>query len=360
MAASTTLKKKPVPRQTRRAAPLRAKEAPRRKPPATSPTDPVMERRRPAGAWLYPLLVLLSFVVGTLSGYMVWGRRLPDAKAGLQQPASASTAGSDDESGIDVAALMKEVNPPEGYTLPARYGDLGPRLLKSGAIDYDAFAAVYTNSGDPLTPAQVGILKNGSDEPIVISSENAHFLLNFFWAVGLVNKNPILTEGPITQNSGGQIDRFASTGGWTIGAKPVKELFASTGLIPLTPEQQARVQEAALSIYRPCCDNPTIFPDCNHGMAMLGLLELMASQGAGTAELFQAAKYVNAFWFPQQALQTAIYLKVDKKMDFAQADPRLVSGQAFFSGSGSGRVYASLQSEGLLPKTPGNGGSCAN
>lgn len=364
MAASTTMKKKPMPRRARRTPPLKAETMPRRT-TSTRPPVPVVERHRPAGAWLYPLLALLSFVVGTLSGYMVWGRRLPDANADLQQPGPTSVAGVNNDSshggtGMDIAALMKEVNPPEGYTLPARYGDLGPQLLKSGAIDYDAFAAVYSNGGDPLTPDQVGILKNGSDEPIVISSGNAHFLLNFFWAVGLVNRNPILTEGPITQYSKGQIDQFASTGGWTIGAKPARELFASLELIPLTPEQQTRVQEVASSIYRPCCDNPTIFPDCNHGMAMLGLLELMASQGANTAELFQAAKYVNAFWFPQQALQTAIYLKSNQDVDYAQADPRLVSGQAFFSGSGSGRVYASLQSEGLLPKAPDGGGSCAN
>lgn len=253
---------------------------------------------------------------------------------------------------------MKQVNPPEGYKLSVRYGDLGPRLLENGAINYDSFAAVYDNAGDPLTPAQVGILKRGSNEQIVVSAENAHFLLNFFWAVGLVNKNSILTEGAMVKNSGGQIDRFASTGGWTIGAKPVTELYASADLISLTPEQQARLEEVAAGVYRPCCNNPTSFPDCNHGMAMLGLLELMASQNASVDEMFKAAKYVNAYWFPQQALMTAIYLKTSENIDFTQADPRRVMGKEFFSATGAGQVYASLQSSGLLPTTPGNGGSC--
>ncbi len=311
-------------------------------------------------SWLYPSLVLASFLTGILSSYWMWGRRTQTVGTDIQPVAASPDVSSNGGGKMDMAALFAQVNPPEGYLLTVRYADLGPRLVESGAINYDAFAAVYENAGDPLTPAQVEILKRGSNEQIVITPENAHFLLNFFWAVGLVNKNPILTEGPIVKNSGGQIDRFASTGGWTLGVKPVTELFASTELIPLTPEQQARVEEVASAVYRPCCNNPTIFPDCNHGMAMLGLLELLASQNAGVDEMFTAAKYVNAYWFPQQALQTAIYLKAAQGIDFAEADPRLVAGKELFSASGSGQVYASLQSSGLLPKAPGSGGSCGS
>lgn len=190
--------------------------------------------------------------------------------------------------------------------------------------------------------------------------ENAHFLLNFFWAVGLVNKNSILTEGPMMQNSDGQVDRFASTGGWTLATKSVMELYAHVDLISLTPEQQAHVEEVASAVYRPCCDNPTLFPDCNHGMAMLGLLELIASQGAGVDEMFEAAKYVNAYWFPQQTLETAIYLKANQGIDFADADARMVVSKNFSSASGASMVHQSLQSRGLLKQTPGQGNSCTN
>jgi len=131
-------------------------------------------------------------------------------------------------------------------------------------------------------------------------------------------------------------------------------------LIPLTPEQQARVAEVAAAVYRPCCNNPTLFPDCNHGMAMLGLLELMAAQGASTDEMFMAAKYVNAYWFPQQTLETAVYLKSNQDMDFADADARLVVSKELSSASGASMVHASLQASGLLKQTPGQGGSCAN
>ena len=288
--------------------------------------------------------VLAVFLLGLGSGYLKWGQ---DETIELRQQKELTT-------------LYEQVNPKGGYALPISYGDLGPRLLEGGVISYDAFAAIYENSGNPLSAEQTEILKNGSDEEIVITAQNAHFLLNFFWAVGLANKNSILTDGPMVQNSGGQIARFASTGGWTLATKPVTELYASMDLIPLTAEQQKLVEEVAAAIYRPCCNNHTLFPDCNHGMAMLGVLELMASQGATADEMFEAAKYINAYWFPQQTLETAIYLQLNEKIDFASADARLVVGNKLSSASGAGMVHEDLQAKGLLKQAPGQGGSCAN
>ena len=164
----------------------------------------------------------------------------------------------------------------------------------------------------------------------------------------------------MVQQSEGQVERFASTGGWTLATKPITELYASLNLIPLTADQQKLVEEVAAAIYRPCCDNHTLFPDCNHGMAMLGILELMASQGATADEMFDAAKYINAYWFPQQTLETAIYLQVTENTDFASADARRVVSDQFSSGSGSARVHQALQAKGLLEQSPNQGGSCAN
>ncbi len=320
--------------------------------------SPATFKRRSLRSWLYPSLVVASFLLGLLTSNIAWGRQ-PQALAGNLLPSPATPAAASESKGtVDFAALMQQVNPQQGYELPARYGDLGPRLLQGGAIDYNAFAAVFQSGGDPLTPAQVDILKNGNSEPIVITSENSHFLLNYFWAVGLANKNTILTQGPMVQSANGHVENFASTGGWTLASKPVKDVYASMDLISLTPEQQARVEEVAAAVYRPCCGNSTLFPDCNHGMAMLGLLELMASQDASTDQMFQAAKYVNAYWFPQQALETAIFLKAKGDVDFAQADARVITGEQFFSASGSGQLHAMLKSEGLLPAAPDNGGGC--
>lgn len=305
-------------------------------------TDRVNNRIRQIAWMVVGLLVV--FLLGLGSGFLKWGQD-ETAEANQQK---------------EVAALYEQVNPPEGFALSVSYGDLGPRLVEAGVINYDAFAAIYENSGNPLNPEQIEIIKNGSNKEVVITADNAHFLLNFFWAVGLANRNSILTEGPMVENSQGQVERFASTGGWTLATKPITELYASMDLIPLTAEQQKLVEEVATHVYRPCCGNHTLFPDCNHGMALLGILELMASQGASADEMFEAAKYVNAFWFPQQTLEAAIYLQLNEDLDFKNADAKLVVSEKFSSAAGSSMVHQELQRKGLLQQAPGPGGSCAN
>jgi hypothetical protein len=294
-------------------------------------------------AWMV-IGLLVIFLLGLGSGYLKWGQ---DEMAEARQQK-------------ELAALHEQVNPPDGFALSVSYGSLGPRLVEAGVIDYDAFAAIYEKSGNPLSTEQIEILKNGSDEEIVIDADNAHFLLNFFWAVGLANQNSILTEGPMVQYSDGQVERFASTGGWSLATKPVTELYASLDLIRLTAEQQKLVEEVAAGIYRPCCNNHTLFPDCNHGMAMLGVLQLMASKGATAQEMFEAAKYINAYWFPQQTLETAIYLQMNEGVDFRDADAKLVVSEKFSSGAGASMVHEDLQAKGLLKQSSGQGGSCAN
>lgn len=312
-------------------------------PPTAEETSSV-RRIRLFAVTVILVVVTFLFLLGLGGGYLKWGQ--------------VETAESKQQK--ELAALYEQVNPKDGYALPVSYGDLGPRLIESGVINEAAFAEIYENAGTPLSETELQILRQGSDERIVITAENAHFLLNYFWAVGLANRNTILTEGPMVQYSGGQVERFASTGGWTLATKPLNELYAHLDLIALTPEQQDRVEEVAAAVYRPCCNNPTLFPDCNHGMAMLGLLELMASQGASTDQMFEAAKYVNAFWFPQQTLETAVYLKANQETEFTDADARLMVGKNYSSASGASRVHQSLETMGLLKQLSGAGGSCTN
>jgi len=292
------------------------------------------------------LLLLVAFVLGLGSGYLLWGHS-PAGEVSDQ----ASVSSKQD-------SPVNQIDSPTGYTIPASFGDVGPQLLASGAIDYDRFVQVYEQAGRPLTEEHLRILTNGSGAPIVMDRENAYFLLNFFWALGLVNQNPLLEEGPMMRYSKGKIGRFASTGGWTIGVKPATVLYASTPIATLTPEQQARLEEVAGAVYRPCCNNPTAFPDCNHGMAMLGLLELMASQDANVDEMFKAAKYINAFWFPQQTLELAVFFKTAKGLDFAEVDARQIVGANFSSASGFRRAHQWLAANGLLEHTPNKGSSC--
>lgn len=313
--------------------------------------EPVRRRRRFSihnlqKYWL--IITLVAFLAGSFGGFGV-GRYSVYQQMAAEKESQAQY----------IATLADEINPPEGYQLPAKYGNIGPALVAAGVIDYNAFVSLYEQNGQPLSDEQRAILTQGSDQPVVINSQNSYFLLNLFWAFGLANTNPILTEGLITQYGEGDVTRFASTGGWGLGTKSITELYASLAIVTLSADQQALVEKVAGMIYRPCCNNPTLFPDCNHGMAMLGMLELMAAQGASEDEMLEAAKYVNAFWFPQQAFETALYLKyLRQDIDFSDADPRLVVGEQLFSGSGFAQVHQWVQDSGLLGQAPGGASGC--
>ena len=298
-------------------------------------------RRRRLNTW-WTLITLVAFVSGSVGGYF-----LGSQKHGDMPPSQAN-----------MAALAAQINPPEGYTVPATFGDIGPKLLEAGAMKADDFVQVYASAGQPLSQEQLAILQSGSPAQMVFNRENAYFLLNFFWALGLTNDNPVLTEGPMMRNGRAKVVNYASTGGWTLAAKPVGELYASASIVALTAEQQSRLEEVVRQVYRPCCDNPTHFPDCNHGMAMLGLMELMASQGATVEAMFQAAKYANAYWYPQQSLELATYFKATQKVNFDQADSSQVVSQRFSSLSGFQAVHQWLSTNGLLQQAPGGGNSC--
>jgi hypothetical protein len=322
---------------------------------------------------LLPAAVLAAFIFGLVAGGLFY--RPPVSRGARSAPTVnreatgvPESADSAEPSDADVVnekpparsfqSLMAKIHPEGGYALPASYGDIGPQLLEVGAIDYERFIKVYERAGQPLTEAQKAVLTEGSTGQIVIDQENAYFLLNFFWAFGLANENPLLEEGPLVQYSRGDVGGYASTGGWTIGEKPAKAFLSSAAIVQLTPEQQERVERVASQVYRPCCDNPTHFPDCNHGMAMLGLLELMAAQGASDDEMFRAAKYINAYWYPQQTLEVATFFAVTEDTGFFDANARKTVSRELFSGSGFRALHQWLAENGLLQQSPNQGGSC--
>jgi hypothetical protein len=307
-------------------------------------------RRPPRIGNYWALLTLIGFVLGTASGYLV-----NDWRHASVQPGSPSQEAHNES---DMAQMARQVNPQDGYQIRASFGDVGPQLLAAGAMNLDTFVKVYEQAGAPLNEKQMEILTKGSREQILFNQQNSYFLLNFFWALGLTNQNRILTEGPMVTNSQGRVENFASTGGWSIAAKPIKDLYASQMIVPLTPAQQERLEHVAQNVYRPCCNNSTHFPDCNHGMAMLGLLQLMASQDANEDDMFEAAKYVNAYWYPNQTLEVAMFFKTAQNLDFAEADARQVVSKNFSSGSGYQVVKEWLASNGVLQQAPSGGGSC--
>jgi len=255
----------------------------------------------------------------------------------------------------EIARIAATVLPKGGYTLRIKWGDLGPKLAALGVIDLAKLKRLYGNNAKP--PADFRYLEAPSDDFIRITTDNAPLLVNVFWALGLANKNPLL-EKLAMERPQHELMRLASTGGWNLGAKPPTEYYSNFDIIRLTPEQQKLVEHLARSIYRPCCDNATSFPDCNHGIALLGLMQLMAANGFGADEILRAALQFNAFWFPEQYVKTALVFHL-RGIDWANVNPREVLGFRYSSASGwRENVNVKLQKEGHLVPGQKGGSSC--
>ena len=251
----------------------------------------------------------------------------------------------------DAPLAVAEIAPASGVLLPVTWGDLGPRLVESGALDAEAFRKLSQARG-ALPPEVDAILNGSATQQIKMTPENADELLNVLWAVGLANKNPVLEQGPMMDPNYGGADRFASTGGWSLAVGNPMSHYSMHALMMLTPQQQALVEGVSKNIYRPCCGNSTYFPDCNHGMAMLGLLEMMAAQGASEQQMYATALAVNSYWFPSQ-YRTIAQSFANEKRAWDQVDPKLALSAEYSSGSGYAAVAARLK-----PTTSSGGGSC--
>ncbi|MEW5805165.1 MAG: hypothetical protein AB1721_00315 [Patescibacteria group bacterium] len=239
---------------------------------------------------------------------------------------------------------------PASVVLPIEWRDFGKQMVEKGVIDKEKFESIYTNRGG-LTEEMRQLLEGENNGQIVMTEENSGYLLNLFWAFGLANKNFILEIGPMQQY--GNPANFASTGGWTIAVGGPMKHYSQYEFVSLTPEQQDLVERISQNIYRPCCNNPTSFPDCNHGMAMLGLLELLAKQGLSEQEIYSIALKVNSYWFPDTYLTLAKYFQEKQNLSWEQVKPKEVLGIKYSSGSGYQKVLSEIQ-----PPEYNSGGSC--
>ena len=202
-----------------------------------------------------------------------------------------SVAGTADSTATTVNGLAAVVAPEEGYTVDVNWGETGVKLVGAGGIDINKYKKNYS---DEKYQELLAYLTEPQNKGITITRDNAYFWVNTLWALGLTQKSDVLDKGVMGVEYKDKLGNFASTGGWTLGAADAVSLYSSSAIVLLTEEQQALVAKVSSGIYRPCCGNPTSFPDCNHGMAILGLLELMASQGSSEEGMYRAALAFNA------------------------------------------------------------------
>ena len=295
--------------------------------------------------YLVPASILISSLI--LAGAWVY-------TTGLNTGTAQKTGSASNQEQTVASELEGKVLPTQGVELPAVWGDLGAQLVSTGVIDADKFKAIYEQRGQ-FTDEYKNLLLGDNNSKLKMTSSNSSYLLNLLWALGLGNKNAVLDEGEMVKPAYGGAKNFASTGGWTVAKGKPMDHYSRHQFFNLTPEQQALVEKVAKGIYRPCCGNSTYFPDCNHGMAMLGLLELMASQNVSEQEMWQTALAVNSYWFPNNYLTIATYMQ-NKGVDWKDVKPQELLGINYSSSRG----YASIAAQVVQPQqNGGTGGGCA-
>ncbi len=297
------------------------------------------------------LLTLLFFVL--IPQVLIRGQQFLERKKLEKIEAAKPKPLTNDEKN----KLTSEILPKDGVNLGVKLSDVVVKMMEVGALDKDKLTALYKERGGLPLDQEKLLASVSSNDELKITKENANFLLNILWPLGLSNKTAVLSEGPMGTTYKDKIDNFASTGGWTLGREPGGKLFNRFNILNLTGEQEKIVRELAENIYRPCCGNSTFFPDCNHGTAMLGFLELAVSQGMSKEDIYKKALVINSFWFPETYLDLGTYFKAKENKIWTELDPKTLLGQLYSSGQGYQAVRKEMETSGILPKVQG-GASC--
>lgn len=273
-------------------------------------------KRKKFSSWAIFLAIIISYLLGGLS-FLAFEKLTTSDVINLEQ-------------GINLSKIQAKVLPQKGYKVKIKWSDLGKKMIEDGVVDEKKLAnAVFGK--DKLPPEFKKYLDGSTQKEIIVDGGTAQFWVDVFWGLGLANKNPILESGPMTQ--GGNTQNFASTGGWTLGREETMNLYNKFSYISLSVNQQKIVQEIADNVYRPCCGNPTSFPDCNHGMAALAIIELLVSQGKGKNEIYKTLLAFNSYWFPQTYLDIAYHFQKNG-MNYSDADPSKILSKTFSSAMG--------------------------
>ncbi len=232
---------------------------------------------------------------------------------------------------LPTAYILAQVTPKEGYRTKIVFGDVVVKMIQAGVIDRQKVEELYKGRGGVPKEMQE-YLSKPSDTPIHVTADNSWWIVNLLWPIGLANKMSVNERGPI---AGENVGSFASTGGWDLGReKNGGVYYNSLNLIKLTPEQEKRVRTLADTIYRPCCNNSTFFQDCNHGSAALGIIELGVTQELSDDEVYKTVLAFNAYWFPQNYAETALYFQKVKNQEWKKIDPKVILSKDYSSISG--------------------------
>lgn len=249
--------------------------------------------------------------------------------------AGAVSAAAPAGHGMDTNNIISQVLPEQGFTLDATWGTTVSDMVDAGVLDPVKLESILTRRyGQEMKPEWTAIL-NGEDAQLSIDAENSVFMMYLLWTLGKHNDNSILRESRIAN----YFDNY------DIGVG--RAGYSDVLLFSLTPEQQDLATEISMNSYRPCCGNPAGVPDCSHGFAALGLIELMAAQGYEKDEIYDSFIKINSFWFPSTYIQNALFFQITEGKSWDETDDELMAGKEFSSIAGSRSVKKYLQNSGL-------------
>lgn len=294
------------------------------------------------------MLVIVIAIVAALFGSNYLINRHP--------PATKQVAPSNTTEGkkIDFSRIAEQVYPAQGFVLPVKWSNAAKRLVDYGALNVSFMANTLYSANQPLTNEELEVLNGSSDNNVTLNSSNGIFTLYVLWALGINNKNKIISNGPIMDY--GNPYQYASTGGYEqLG----KLQLGNLSIINFNGTEQSIIETVASDVYRPCCDNSAIFPDCNHGAAQLGLIELMASQGSNATEIYGAIKEFDSFYYAQQYFDDALFFNITQNKTWNEIPANQILGYDFSSATGTSNVYRYLlSSNALVDMRQGSSGAC--
>jgi len=293
--------------------------------------------------WLVLILVFDAVLMTGVAQFYFMNKQFKKAVTELKE-----TTKSPEEF---VQILKEQVIPYSGYKTQLKWGDLGRQLVEAGVIDKEKYEELFASDAD--SKDHMKYLKGSWDENISINEQNSRFVVNTLWALGLVNMSKVLDDGPMRAKNV-QTGNMASTGGWTLGSKVPMQLYSSKKIIDLSSEQEDLVRKIAENVYRPCCGNHTAFPDCNHGMAALGYIEMAVKSGLSEEQIYKDLLALNSYWFPQTYVEIAAYFdKAGTKWE--KVDAKTILSSQYSSSQGASSIKQSLQD---LPGFETKGGGC--
>lgn len=218
---------------------------------------------------------------------------------------------------VSIEEISEKIAPSAGVYIPVAWGNLLNDLRLIGAVDPLLLNETLSKSQvESLTAEEYSLFYENSTRRIQLNSESKTFLLYVFWAFGLSNNNTIL-DGH-AHMLGNQTSPVGIT------------KYGSVNILKLTPEQQTLVEDVALNSYRPCCNAATIIPDCSHGFAALGFIELLASKEFSREEIFRNLLLFNTYMFTKQYIDIALYVE-EQDQSWAQVNATQILGYSHSS-----------------------------